>query len=75
MPRDIHGNKLCDIVRFKRWENAILERIIVRYYIADVYTVQTKDRFIVWDTKIIHKPFSTSLISPGGACKRKLDAA
>ena len=73
--RDIHNYKLLNIVFPQCRKNAFLEQIIVRNYVADILRTTIYSSLFLQQEDKFNKPFSTSLISPGGDCKRKFEAA
>jgi hypothetical protein len=70
--RDIDCSKLLDIILLESWRDALLERLIVRDDVADIYVAR-----LSWfpHVKEIAEPFKTSLISPGGDWRRKFETA
>ena len=73
--RNIYNRKLLDIVFPQCRENACFEHIIVRDYVADILKWTIHSWLCLQQEDKFSEPFSTSLISPGGDCKRKLEAA
>jgi hypothetical protein len=73
--RNVHNRELLDIVFPQSRKNAFLEQIIVRDYVADILRLTIHSSLRLPQEDKFNKPFSTSLISPGGDCKRKFEAA
>jgi hypothetical protein len=75
-PRNIDSHELRNVVFHEGWKHTILKRIVIRNDVANICACPTNN--CCDETRLglrSYRPFRTSLISPGGDCRRKLEAA